>query len=246
MFSKYKDKMFCFSPPVMLATLLIEFSLAAYTVWRYKMDTVKKLAVTMLVALGLFQLAEYMVCGGLGISGIDWARFGYVSITLLPALGIHMLHAIAGKKAGAIVKTAYATCAAFVLFYIIGEGALNGHACLSNYAVFHTARSSVIPFGLYYYGWMFIGIYQAWIWSNEMPKHRRALQAMAMGYASFILPTTAFNIIDPTTTHAIPSIMCGFAVIFAVVLVTKVLPNSCTENNTSTMESVLNKLRIKI
>lgn len=229
----------------MLATLLIEFSLAAYTIWRYKMDTVKKLAVTILVTLGLFQLAEYMVCGGMGISGVDWARFGYVSTTILPALGIHILSAIAGKKAGALVKTAYATSAAFVLYYIVGQGALNGYVCYSNYAVFHTARSSVLPFGLYYYGWMLIGIYQAWVWSKELPKHRRALQAMAIGYASFILPTTAFNIIDPTTTHGIPSIMCGFAVIFAVVLVTKVLPNSCTENN-STMESVLSKLRIKI
>lgn len=238
--------MFCFSPPVMLATFLIEFSLAAYTIWRYKMDTVKKLAVTMLVALGSFQLAEYMVCGGLGISGLDWARFGYVAITLLPALGIHMLYAIAGKKTDAIVKTAYATCAAFVLFYVVGEGALSGHACYSNYAVFNTLRPSNILFGLYYYGWLFIGVYMAWIWSNEQPRHRRALQAMAMGYAAFILPTTFFNIIDPTTVKGIPSIMCGFAVIFAVVLVTKVLPNSCHATNESVFESVISKLRLKI
>lgn len=200
----------------------------------------------MLVALGSFQLAEYMVCGGLGISGLDWARFGYVAITLLPALGIHMLYTIAGKKAGTIVKTAYATCAAFVTFYIIGAGALNGHTCYSNYAVFDTMHSSNVPFGLYYYGWLFVGVYFAWIWSNEMPRHRRALQAMAMGYAAFILPTTFFNIIDPSTVKGIPSIMCGFAVIFAVVLVTKVLPNSCHANNESFFESVASKLGIKI
>jgi peptidoglycan/LPS O-acetylase OafA/YrhL len=187
-----------------------------------------------------------MVCGGLGISNIDWARFGYATITLLPALGIHMLSAIAGKKTGWLVKTAYATCAAFVIFYVVGQGALNGHTCYSNYAVFDTLHSSNILFGLYYYGWMFIGIYLAFIWSNELPRHRHALQAMAMGYAAFILPTTAFNIIDPSTTRGIPSIMCGFAAIFAIILVTKVLPNSCHEKNESFFDSVVNKLRLKI
>ena len=98
MYKKYTDKLFCFSPPVMLATFLIEFGLAFYTLWRYKMSTIRRLAVIMLFALGTFQLSEYMVCGGLGWSHIQWARVGYISITLLPALGIHMLAKLAGKK----------------------------------------------------------------------------------------------------------------------------------------------------
>src|ERR1035437_5936385 len=98
MFKKYQGKLYCFSPPVMLVTMLIEFSLVIYTVWRYKMTTVSRLAVVILASLGTFQLAEYMVCGGLGLSNIGWARVGYVAITLLPALGIHMLVKLADKK----------------------------------------------------------------------------------------------------------------------------------------------------
>jgi len=66
---------------------------------------------------------------------------------------------------------------------------------------------------------------------------------MAAGYAAFILPTTAFNIIDPTTTRGIPSIMCGFAVIFAVALVAKVLPQSATVKNS--IQNVYEKLQLK-
>ena len=91
MFKKYNGKLFCFSPPVMFLTFIIEFGLAFYTLWRYKLTTISKLAIAILLSLGFFQLAEYMVCGGLGWSHIEWSRTEYVAITLLPALGIHIL-----------------------------------------------------------------------------------------------------------------------------------------------------------
>jgi len=243
MFKKYQGKMFCFSPPVMLATFLIEFALAGYTLWRYKMSTMRRLAVAMLLALGIFQLAEYMVCGGLGFTGIEWARVGYGSITLLPAIGIHMVVTLAGKNARTLVGTAYATCIAFVAIYLIGENAVSANTCTANYAVFDTIRASVWPFAAYYYGWMLIGTGLAWQWSKQFPEKRDALRAMAAGYAAFILPTTAFNIIDPSTTRGIPSIMCGFAVIFAVALVAKVLPQSATVRNS--ISNVYEKLQLR-
>lgn len=227
MLRKPKDnRLYCFSPPVMLATLVIEFSLAIYTVWRYKMTKVSRLAVVTLTALGAFQLAEYMTCGGLGLTNTDWARFGYISITLLPALGIHMITAIAGKKKPWLVNAAYATCAAFVAYYAFHADAISSQACYANYAVFYTAHISSLFYGIYYYGWLLIGTWLALDWSNHIPKRRVALRAMALGYLVFILPTTFFNIIDPTTIRGIPSIMCGFAVLFALAIAIKVLPNS--------------------
>lgn len=244
MFKKYQGKMYCFSPPVMLATFLIEFVFAFYTIWRYKMTTASRLAVAMLLSLGSFQLAEYMVCGGLGLTGVEWAKTGYVAITLLPALGIHMLVTIAGKKMSALILAAYATCAAFVTFYLLGAGSINGHACYANYAVFYTNHSSSQLFTAYYYGWLMVGTYLAWQWGMELPKRRKTLHAMALGYLVFILPTTFFNIIDPTTVKGIPSIMCGFAVLLAFVLVIKVLPSSCELRPIA--ESLRKKLQLRI
>lgn len=226
MFKKYQGKLYCFSPPVMLATFLIEFGLIFYTLWRYKMTTVSKLTVIILASLGIFQLAEYMVCGGLGWSHVQWARVGYVAITLLPALGIHMLVKLADKKAPMLVGAAYASCAAFVGFYILGTEAISGQACYANYAVFYTHHAVSQWYTAYYYGWLMIGTYLAWQWGMEQPKRRKTLHAMVLGYLVFLVPTTVFNIIDPSTLKGIPSIMCGFAVLLAFVLVIKVLPNS--------------------
>ncbi len=229
MLKKYRGKLFCFSPPVMLATFLIEFGMALYTIWRYKASTTKRLAVVTLFALGTFQLSEYMICGGLGLSHIDWARNGYVAITLLPALGIHLVVTLANKKQPVLVGAAYTTCAAFALFYLVGANSVTNQACYANYAVFSIQHGVGLPFAIYYYGWMLVGSYLAWRWGKEQPKHQKALSAMALGYMAFILPTTLFNIIDPTTISGIPSIMCGFAVLFAATLVLVVLPNSVTD-----------------
>ena len=66
-----KPKLYCFSPPVMIATFVIEVSLAIYTLWRYKLNPVTRLTVALLVCLAIFQLAEYNVCeGALLLSGV--------------------------------------------------------------------------------------------------------------------------------------------------------------------------------
>jgi hypothetical protein len=138
-----------------------------------------------------------------------------------------MLCAISGYKKPAIITAAYATCAAFVTYYIFNPGAINGSMCYANYAVFYTEHFVAQIFGAYYYGWLMIGVYLAWQWGIELPKKRKALQYMMIGYLVFLLPTTFFNITDPTTLSGIPSIMCGFAVLLAFIIVIKVLPESC-------------------
>lgn len=219
----------------MLATFVIEFGLAFYTFWHYKMDKISRLAIITFLALGTFQLSEYMVCGGLGLTNIDWARFGYIAITLLPALGIHMITALAGKKEPLIVNAAYATCAAFAAYYLVSN-TFSGQSCYANYAVFYTQSIGSQLFTAYYYGWLMIGIYLAWHWSNQLPAKRMALRSMIIGYTVFILPTTFFNITNPSTLKGIPSIMCGFAVLFAIVLANKVIPDNC-ETRTATQNT---------
>jgi hypothetical protein len=79
---------------------------------------------------------------------------------------------------------------------------------------------------MYYYGWLMVGVGYAWKAGKTVATNKRqALQALAIGYLAFIVPTTIANVIDPSTIAGIPSIMCGFAVIWAIILTTVVLPN---------------------
>ncbi|TSC81996.1 MAG: hypothetical protein G01um101419_692, partial [Parcubacteria group bacterium Gr01-1014_19] len=45
-----------------------------------------------------------------------------------------------------------------------------------------------------------------------------------VGYLSFILPMGVIFVISPATREALASIMCGFAIIFALILALKIVP----------------------
>lgn len=191
------------------------------------MNTLTRLVTAMLLALGIFQLAEYMLCGGLGLEGAEWTRLGYVSITLLPALGIHLIATLAGKKAPLLIYSAYASMVAFALYFALAPGAININECRPNYAVFDMDHMSLTWYTIYYYGWLVAGVVLTALWSRDN-KRATALRTMCLGYLLFMVPTVTVNMLQPSTTAGIPSIMCGFAVLLAVVLVILVLPNSST------------------
>jgi hypothetical protein len=230
------DKMYCFSPPVMLATFIIEIACVAYVIFRYHMNAVSRLTVGILMGLAIFQLAEYNVCeGAWGISSLDWARVGYVAITLLPPLGLHLATKLAGESRPGLVGAAYASAAVFsYIFLFVGHG-MQSQLCLGNYVIFTIAPWATIPYAMYYYGWLMVGVgymLKAARAMKEVSK-QKALRGLMLGYLAFIVPTTAANVIDPNTISGIPSIMCGFAVILAITLTTVVLPNYFKQTDSS-------------
>lgn len=226
--SKSKNTtLYCFSPLVMLATFFIETSAALYTLFRYRRDLTAKLVTTLLGALAVFQLAEYMICqGAFLLSSLEWARVGYAAITILPPLGIHLGMQIAKKKNVPLLVTAYGSAFVFTTFFLfIGQG-MQSQQCLGNYIIFSIAPYAVIPYTLYYYGWLFVGVYVFMNYRDHIQsqKRKQALFWLSVGYLTFIVPTTIVNIIDPKTISGIPSIMCGFAVLMAMCLLFKVSP----------------------
>jgi len=223
------NRLYCFSPPVMIATCLIEAICAVYVLVRYTLTPVSRLAVAILVGLAVFQLAEYNVCvGSWGVNSLIWARIGYVAITLLPPLGLHLATKIAGQKQRWFTASAYGTAVIFAyIFLFVGQG-MTSQECLGNYVIFHIAHWAALPFAIYYYGWLLVSVVYAIFMSTKKLKsnQRQALIALTVGYLAFILPTTAANIVDPSTIAGIPSIMCGFAVLLALVLTGVVLPRA--------------------
>jgi hypothetical protein len=221
------DKLYCFSPPVMLATFIIEIIGALYVIFRFKMTPVSRLATGILVGLATFQLAEYNVCeGAWGVDSLTWARIGYVAITMLPPLGVHLATKIAGRPQKALVVSGYAAAAVFAgIFLFVGHG-MQSQECLGNYVIFKIAHWATIPYAIYYYGLLLVTVGYSFRAAKSMKNQFKAsaLKYLAIGYLAFIVPTTAANLIDPTTLAGIPSIMCGFAVILAIILAAIVMP----------------------
>lgn len=224
----------CFSPPIMIATFTIEMVLACYTIWRYKLTALTRLVVAALVALATFQFAEYFVCQQIG-HGVSWSRLGYVAITTLPPLGLHILYVLARKPGRKLVMLAYASMTAFIVYFMLYHAAFRGYTCTGNYVIFQLGSWPARAYGVYYYGWLFIALGLGLYWSRSFTeptklqrKRLRCLQALMGGYLAFMLPVALANSVDPSTRAGVPSIMCGFAVVFALILSLYITPRAAT------------------
>lgn len=218
---------YCFSPPVMVATFITEILLAAYVVFRYNMNNAMRLIVVTLGALGLFQLSEYFVCGGMGADANTWSRIGYVAITALPAMGIHLLYVLSGKQSRRVVVAAYATMGIYMSYFLLSPTAFAGHECTGNYVIFQIGMEATRWYGLYYYGWLLVAMLMGykWLTANKFDKKvRQQISGLLIGYLVFLVPTGIANSVKPETRSGIPSIMCGFAVLFAFILALYIAP----------------------
>jgi hypothetical protein len=232
--TKIKGTQFnCFSPPVMMATTIIEVSLAAYTLWRYKMTVLTRLALITLLALATFQLAEYYVCTGIGSMAVPWSRVGFVAITLLPPLGLHIMHVLADKEQRRLVYTAYATMAAYVGFFLVAPGIFTGHQCTGNYVIFQFTPNVTGTYTVYYFGWLLAGMGLGAKWANELKakgkkavRQLQAVQGLILGYLVFLVPSAISMAVKPDARRGIPSVLCGFAVLYALLLVLYIMPRA--------------------
>jgi hypothetical protein len=229
---KRPGTLFCFSPPIMIITFALEIGMAIYVLWRYKLTHISRLIVMILVSLAIFQLAEYNVCGGYGITAQNWSRIGFAAITTLPPLGLHLLYMLSNRPRRRLVVASYAAMVLFMVFFLLAPSAFNSYQCTGNYVIFHLNTTASMVYGAYYYGLLVTAILLGLRWlratgSGAMKQARRsAVWGLLVGYLVFLVPTTVANTVAPATLSGIPSIMCGFAVLFAIILTVYIAPRT--------------------
>ena len=219
--------LFCFSPPVMIATFVIEAGMALYVLWKFRHHFLARLVAMTLGLLATFQLAEWMVCqGALGMNSVEWAKLGFVAISFLPPLGIHMATVIADRPNSRLVNTGYVAAAMFSMYFLLATQGIGGSVCGGNYVIFELAPQAVSMFSAYYYAMLLLGTTLALSWARNAPDKpaASALRGLAVGYITFMAPTVAVYLVNPQLSAGIPSIMCGFAISLAFILVLWVLP----------------------
>jgi len=218
------NTLLCFSPPVMIATMVIELFLAAWVIVRYASRTPQRLIIAILVLLAAFQYAEFNICTSSGI-GLLWPRLGYDFITLLPPLGIHLVTRLRGESRPGLVMASYGAAAVFAATFSFGSSSIISGVCGGNYIILLLQPYLSHLFGVYYFGLELITLWLALLPTrNANPKLKSALRWLAAAYLAIIVPTFVIYFVLPATKVAIPSIMCGFAVILALIVGLRVAP----------------------
>ena len=213
---------YCFSPPVMLATFLIESGLAAYVLHRYRKGQFAKVAAGILLLLAVFQLSEYQICTN--ANAIVWSRLGLVAITLLPILGLYLISLISHKQH--FLRLGYAAAAVSVFLIILAPQDAISPFCAGNYVTFGGPEVVYRFYAAYYFGFLLIGIWESIEALNLSRSKRmhRILRWMVIGYLSFMLPMGIVYAFYEPARMAVASIMCGFALGLAFILALRIVP----------------------
>lgn len=225
--------LYCFTPEVMIATFIIEIVLAMYVFIRRRTTFFGRLSAALLTLLGIFQFAEYRIC--MGADSVVWAKIGIIATSLLPIIGLHLILGVGEKTR--VMKWLYAAGGAMVLYIIISPVAVTGAVCGGNYVIFHSQSLFYWFYSVYYFSFLFGGMWLAYRLAIRLrennPNKKEALYWMIIGYLSFILPMAIVLALYDYTLVGVTSIMCGFAVIFALILAARVVPLYHRENNPS-------------
>lgn len=211
----------------MAVTLVIELSLVVYVFFRTKPSSIKRITITILLLLAIFQMAEYMVCGAYSEVLVNSAsRIGYVAITFLPALGIHLANEISGRKMNWTTIVAYLLAGCFAIYFGFAPASINSSICTGNYVIFNLQNTAALIYTIYYFGLLFSLIALSVQLAREQKNRdkRRALNWLVIATLVFLVPTGLMYWFYPEIEQAIPSIMCGFAVLYAIILAGRIVP----------------------
>jgi hypothetical protein len=210
----------------MIATLVIELVLAVLVFVRYRTTRFGRVSALILLLLATFQFAEYRICTPTDGAALLWSRIGFVAITLLPIAGLYLVSLVSRRPH--FIKVGYVTCAAFILYFILVPKSISGAICGGNYVIFNLSNDLYRLYGFYYLGFLLLGMWES-IEKISSLKHRtpskRLLQWLIIGYMSFMAPMGAVYMLFPSTRNGVASIMCGFALVLALILAFKVVPD---------------------
>jgi hypothetical protein len=219
--SKKSVTFYCFTPLVSLATFFIEISFVCYIFMKYKPTLFSKLCIALLISLGVFQLAEYAICTT-EYKDI-WVKIGYVSITLLPAIAIHIISTIV-KRHTFLTTSAYTISGLLIAAIIfIPEVALSA-TCMTTYVDIQSHWLYAILHRSYYVGFILIGLYTLWYSMRKHIGDKKEEQFMIAAYAIFFIPSLVLFYFKVVVETALPSVMCGFAILTAFIFTLFLIP----------------------
>jgi hypothetical protein len=210
-----------YSPIPAILTAVFE---TAAAVWTFAGRGRKKIILpcgVILLLLAGYQVSETIACSMAG--GAPAARIGFLDILWLPALGVFLVLKLSNLPEKTVIAAAsmiFAAAAAMAVWILLEPNFVNVSVCRVVFAKYTAARPVYLAFGIYYqFGLASMLIGSAAVMAGlEDGVRRRHLADILMGTLCFVLPSLLIEISVPGTDGAMPSIMCHFALIFALFL----------------------------
>lgn len=229
----------CFTPKVSLITAIIEFVTTGYILLKFHKSIFARFIALFIFVLGFYQFTEYMLCTTNNIE--LWGKLGFVSYTILPAMGIHFLLFFKVKPTKLLLI--YIPVVFYVIYAIFDTNFVTRGSCQSYFvnvenALDYTARPW---FTLIYEAYYFVSI--VFICTYSLISYLKERQQQLINFYLTILITTLITVIPPFLLTIVipsqdkyfPSIYCQFALLYTIMAIIIVrIESKLSTNNKST------------
>jgi hypothetical protein len=166
--------------------------------------------------LQIYQLTEFLIC--IGVDQNITGRIAFTAITLLPPMG----HFMSAKLIGWKYKdywVSFALGIAYSIFYIFAPKSVELVDCNPLYAIY--SYPYPILYGMYYFGILFysIALIVLHMIKNRKKESKKTNLWTILGYSTFLIPMGIMVfLVNVDFGTAIPSIMCKYAILVAIIL----------------------------
>ncbi len=219
----------CFNPFISLSTFVIEWIIFWIILLLNPKSRFHQVSAIIVLFLALYQGGEFMLC----TTGDDqvWARVAYVSATFLPALGLHLTYVLLRKKTPYFLI--YSLPVLFSLIIIFTPDIINGAQCHTLFVEFSYGNKIITTLHSLYYVLflMFISIVLLQKYTQTKTIQRKVYLAFLGSMILLVAPTLAIVLLFPSVTNQFGSILCHFAVLFAIALLYIIHRFSSFHNN---------------
>ena len=216
-------------PWLSIATGSIELVLALWAVSRTRHESAdapsKKhflyTIAAMLMVLAGYQFAEAWVCAN--PDAVIRARIAFIDVTWLPPIGLFLVMQLRDnhRRVTTVLFRIYLVCAVAFTIYLAGASDFVATTvCATIFATYQHGTPIHHLYGVYYYvGLSAIIVGAAYsLVSTPSTIHRAHLADIQIGILGFMIPAFITQIIWKSLDLSIPSIMCHYAIITAVML----------------------------
>lgn len=185
-------------------------------VWIFSKNKFKNLLLILLSLLASYQLFEFLICG-LNFYEPFIVYLAFVIISYLPPLGLLLVMKINNiklKQSGLIFSPAIF----FTLFYFFTHKQFVVKKCTVLYVSYHYPLGFL--YGLFYYLPMLIAVVM--LIHNTLKSKSQSIKkenlTLLFGYFAFTIPMGIALLVYSEYLNAIESLLCKFALVFAVVI----------------------------
>ena len=169
-----------------------------------------------MVLLQVYQLIEFLICQGISVN--ITGRLAFTAISFLPPTGYYLSAKMVGWKHKDYLFW-FGIGIAFSLFFILSPVSIVLVDCNPFYAVYAYPLGDY--YGIFYFANIFLAIalIAVKMKKKQDPNVRSKSWWTILGYLSFLIPMGLFVFfINVPFGTAVPSIMCKYAIVVAILL----------------------------